>query len=113
MKPLSPIQTVASDERGRMVVNGKPFFPILMYDVPTDAASLKKFHAHGFNAVTATKMEDVPALREHGLYAAIHAGHKTDKLDAVLRRLGGGEVPVESSRVNLVLKPFETLALQR
>ncbi len=50
---LPPIQSTASDERGRITVNGKPFFPILMYDVPTDPASLQMFREHGFNTLLA------------------------------------------------------------
>jgi len=37
---LPPIQNTASDEHGRITVNGKPFFPILMYDVPTEIRAL-------------------------------------------------------------------------
>ena len=85
---LPPIETAGSDDRGRIVVNGKPFFPILMYDVPTDAESLKKFHEHGFNVLSA-RVEDAETLRQHGFYAAAHGtGPAGDKLHGVLFGIG-------------------------
>src|ERR1041384_3778259 len=75
---LPSIQTAGSDERGRITVNGKPFFPILMYDVPTDAESLKMFREHGFNTLTASKRDEIDRLLANGLYAAVHAGHKLE-----------------------------------
>ncbi len=68
---LPPIETAASDERGRITVNGRPFFPILMYDVPIDADSLRMFREHGFNVLSAGA-EDAETLRKHGFYAAAH-----------------------------------------
>lgn len=84
---LPPIQTAISDERGRIVVNGKPFFPILLYDVPTDSESLKRFHDHGFNMVTVSRAEDATAAREAGMYAAAH-GRKIDRFDSILLAIG-------------------------
>jgi len=84
---LRPIQTAGTDAQGRITVNGKPFFPILMYDTPTDPASLKMFREHGFNTLTA-KPEEAETLREHGLYTAVHTGKKVEKLDGVLFGIG-------------------------
>jgi hypothetical protein len=84
---LPPIQTAVSDERGRIVVNGQPFFPILLYDVPADPESLRKFHDHGFNMVTVSKAEDADAARVAGLYSAAH-GRKIDKFDSILLAIG-------------------------
>ena len=84
---LPPIESAATDERGRIVVNGKPFFPILLYDVPADPESLQKFHDHGFNMVTVAKTEDADAARAAGLYAAVH-GRKITKFDSVLLGIG-------------------------
>src|SRR3954464_11544182 len=84
---LPPIQTAASDQKGRIVVNGRPFFPILLYDVPTDPESLKRFHDHGFNMVTVSKDEDVEAARAAGLYSATH-GKKMTNFDGVLMGIG-------------------------
>jgi hypothetical protein len=86
-EPLPPIQTAASDEKGRIVVNGQPFFPILLYDVPTDPESLKKFHDHGFNMITVSKTEDAEAARAAGLYSATH-GKKITNFDGVLMGIG-------------------------
>src|SRR6516164_1920846 len=69
---LPPIKTAGSDERGRITVNGKPLFPILMYDVPTDDDSLKMFHEYGFNVLSAPA-EEATRLRSHGFYTAAHA----------------------------------------
>src|SRR5687768_16908637 len=70
---LPPIQSTASDEYGRLTVNGKPFFPILMYDVPTDPASLQMFREHGFNTLLGKpKVSD--KLLANGFYTAVHVG---------------------------------------
>jgi len=85
---LPSIETAGSDEWGRITVNGKPFFPILMYDVPIDADSLKMFREQGFNVLSA-RAEDGETLRNHGFYTAAHA-ISTDglKLDGVLFGVG-------------------------
>jgi hypothetical protein len=85
---LPPIKVAGSDERGRITVNDKPFFPILMYDVPVDAESLKMFRDHGFNMLS-TRVEDAELARKHGFYVAAHAG-TTDgqNLDGVLFGVG-------------------------
>ena len=70
---LPSIQSTASDKHGRITVNGKPFFPILMYDVPTDPASLKMFREHGFNTLLA-KPEVSDKLLANGFYTAVHVG---------------------------------------
>ena len=85
---LPPIQTAGSDARGRITVNGKPFFPILMYDVPIDADSLKMFREHGFNVLSA-RADDAVTLRNHGFYTAAHAiSTEGLKLDGVLFGVG-------------------------
>ena len=84
---LPPIETAISDERGRIVVNGKPFFPILLYGVPTDAESLTRIHDHGFNMVTVSKSEDADAARAAGMYAAAH-GRKIERFDSILLAIG-------------------------
>jgi hypothetical protein len=84
---LPPIQSAGTDAQGRITVNGKPFFPILMYDTPTDPASLKMFREHGFNTLTA-KPEEADTLLAHGLYTAVHTGKKVEKLDGVLFGIG-------------------------
>jgi len=85
---LPPIKTAGSDERGRITVNGKPFFPILMYDVPIDPDSLKMFREHGFNVLSAAA-EDATTLRTNGFYVAAHAiSTEGPKLDGVLFGVG-------------------------
>jgi|GEM_PF-1196842 len=84
---LPRIESAISDGEGRIVVNGKPFFPILLYDVPADPESLKKFHDHGFNMVTVAKTEEAEAARVAGLYGAAH-GKKIENFDSVLLAIG-------------------------
>lgn len=84
---LPAIQTAVSDEKGRIVVNGRPFFPILLYDVPTDPESLKKFREHGLNMITVSKNDDAEAARAAGLYSATH-GKKFTNLDGVVMGIG-------------------------
>ena len=78
---LPPIQSTASDEYGRLTVNGKPFFPILMYDVPTDPASLQMFREHGFNTLLG-KPEVSDKLLANGFYTAVHVGKRPVKKHA-------------------------------
>ncbi len=85
---LPSIQSTASDEHGRITVNGKPFFPILLYDVPTDPASLKMFREHGFNTLLG-KPEVADRLLANGFYTAVHVGKDPVKnLDGVLVGVG-------------------------
>lgn len=84
---LPPIQTAVSDEHGRIVVNGKPFFPILLYGVPGDSESLKRIHDHGFNTVSVSRPQDIEAAKAAGLYCAAH-GKKIDKTDNILLAIG-------------------------
>ena len=93
---LPPIQTAKNDERGRITVNGKPFFPILMYDVPIDPDSLKMFREHGFNTLSAPA-ENATTLRNYGFYTAAHAvSTEGVNLDGVLV----GAVPTRRSRIS-------------
>jgi hypothetical protein len=100
---LPVIQSAASDEKGRIVVNGKPLFPILLYDAPADPESLRKFHDHGFNVITVAKTEDAEAARQAGLYAAAHS-KKITNLDSVLLGIG-----IDSPVLNLKPPLLENL----
>lgn len=85
---LPPIETAGSDAFGRITVNGKPFFPIVMYDVPIDPDSLKMLREHGFNVLSA-RAEDADLLRKHGFYTAAHGISTAGlKLDGVLFGVG-------------------------
>jgi hypothetical protein len=85
---LPAIQTAGTDDRGRITVNGQPFFPILMYDVPVDVDSLRRFRAHGFNVLSAPRVEDAELLRAHGFYAAVHPAAEGQNLAGVLFGVG-------------------------
>ncbi len=84
---LPPIESAISDGHGRLIVNGSPFFPILLYDVPSDAESLKRIHDHGFNMITVAKAEEADAARAAGMYSATH-GRKIEKFDSILMAIG-------------------------
>ncbi len=85
---LPPIKTAGSDDRGRITVNGRPFFPVLMYDVPIDPDSLKMFREHGFNTLSAPA-ENATTLRTFGFYTAAHAvSTEGVNLDGVLFGVG-------------------------
>ena len=87
-KQLPSIQNAASDALGRITVNGKPFFPILMYDVPTDPVTLKMLREHGFNTLSGSP-EVADTLLANGFYTAVHAGtEQITNLDGVLFGVG-------------------------
>ena len=109
---LPPIKTAGSDERGRITVNGKPFFPILMYDVPTDSESLKMFRDHGFNILSAPA-ENATMLRKNGFYCAAHAiSSEGAVLDGVLFGVGM-DSPALYWKENLLEKSAADLAKMR
>lgn len=109
---LPPIRQAGSDAQGRITVNGKPFFPILMYDVPTDAESLKMFREHGFNTLSAG-IEDADKLLANGFYIAAHVGKKSDaKLEGVLFGVGM-DSPALYWKTNLLEQSKADLARMR
>lgn len=109
---LPAIATAGSDERGRITVNGKPFFPILMYDVPIDDDSLKMFREHGFNVLSA-RAEDAETLRMSGFYVAAHSsGTAGLNLDGVLFGVGM-DSPALAWKDDLLEKSRADLAMVR
>lgn len=68
---LPPIESVDYDAHGRFRVNGKSFFPILLYGAPTDDATLTELREFGFN-VLACRAEQCEGLPARGFYGAIH-----------------------------------------
>ena len=109
---LPVIDSAGTDERGRIVVNGKLFLPILMYDVPVDGESLNRFREHHFN-VLSCPAEDAEALRRHGLYAAAHSNGKSGlDLGGVLFGVGM-DSPALYWKENLLEKSRADLANMR
>src|SRR5687768_16057467 len=84
---LPTIESADYDAEGRFRVNGRPFFPILLYGVPTDDASLAVFRDFGFN-VLACRPEESESLPARGFYAAIHSGKKPVNAANVLLAIG-------------------------
>src|SRR5690348_9979017 len=76
---LAPIEKAGYDSEGLFRVNGKPFFPILLYDAPTDDATLAELRDFGFNTLTC-KSDEAATLRGRGFYAAVH--HAKPGVDA-------------------------------
>lgn len=84
---LLPIKTVAFDQRGGFRVNGKPFFPIALYDAPLDDRTLRELRDFGFN-VLACDARSCAALPAKGFYGASHADKKIDDLSGVFMGVG-------------------------
>jgi hypothetical protein len=84
---LPPIETVDYDQRGAFRVNGKPFFPIALYDAPLDDRTLRELRDFGFN-VLASDAKSCAALPAKGFYGAAHADNKIDNMTGVLLGLG-------------------------
>jgi hypothetical protein len=85
--PLPPITAVDYDQNGAFRVNGKPFFPIALYDAPLDDKTLRELHDFGFN-VLACDAKSCASLPAKGFYGACHADKKLDDLSGVLVGLG-------------------------
>lgn len=84
---LPPIKTVDYDQRGAFRVNGKPFFPIALYDAPLDDQTLRELRDFGFN-VLACDAKSCAALPGKGFYGACHADKKVDDLTGVFMGIG-------------------------
>src|SRR5262245_55140474 len=84
---LPPIESVRYDSAGRFWVNGKPFFPILLYGAPTDDATLAELRDFGFN-VLACRAEECDGLPDRGFYGAIHGGKVQADVANVLLGIG-------------------------
>jgi hypothetical protein len=86
-RELPPITSADYDEHGRFRVNGKPFFPILLYDAPTDPTTLADLRDFGFNTLTC-KAEATTALRGEGFYGAVHHAKPGDDASGIFLVLG-------------------------
>lgn len=84
---LPPITTVDYDPGGAFRVNGKPFFPIALYDAPLDDQTLRELRDFGFN-VLACDAKACAALPAKGFYGASHADKKIDDLTGVFMGIG-------------------------
>ncbi|MCE9591383.1 MAG: hypothetical protein K8S99_12755 [Planctomycetes bacterium] len=86
--PAPPITSVHTDDHGVLLVNNKPFFPILLYDAPLDGATLTQVVDFGFNTLTVASAREAATLPAHGLYGAVHSGAKGQDLAGVLLAVG-------------------------
>lgn len=87
-QPLPSIEKATSDDRGCILVNGKPFFPIMLYDAPMNAEALKALRAQGFNSVAVHKAEEVDLAFANGFYAIMHGTTKVEITDKILLSAG-------------------------
>jgi hypothetical protein len=79
---LPRIKTVEYDQRGAFRLNGKPFFPILLYDAPMDDQTLRELRAFGFNVLVGDA-KSCAGLPGKGFYGACHADSKLADLSGV------------------------------
>lgn len=84
---LPPIETVDYNTRGGLRVNGKPFFPIMLYDAKTDADTLAQLRDFGFNVLTCHP-ETSASLPAQGFYAAVHGRKQSGDLRSMLLAIG-------------------------
>ena len=84
---LPPIEAVDYDRTGAFRVNGKPFFPIALYDAPLDAQTLRELRDFGFNVLTCDA-KSCASLPAKGFYGACHADKRIGDLDGVLLGVG-------------------------
>ena len=84
---LPPIKVVDHAQNGAFRVNGKPFFPVALYDAPLDDQTLRELRDFGFN-VLACDAKSCAALPAKGFYGASHADKKIDNLTGVLMGVG-------------------------
>ncbi len=92
---LPPIESADYDERGVFRVNGKPFFPIALYDAPLDDQTLQELRDFRFN-VLASDAKSCPSLPARGFYGMVHADNKLDDLGGVFMGVG-----IDSPALNL------------
>lgn len=107
----APIDTADYDAHGRFRVNGKPFFPILLYDPRIDDATLAELRDFGFNTLTC-KPEDAPTIRAQGFYGAVH--HAKPGIDAAnILLVLGTDSPALYFKKNLLAQTAEANAKPR
>jgi hypothetical protein len=108
-KPLPPIKAVTYNAHGFLLVDGKPFFPILLYEAPHDDASLAKMSEMGFNVLTAPTAEEANKLPAKGFYGAIHVAKKVENASGVVI-VFSTDSPAMTYKENLVEKTKEANA---
>ena len=72
-----PGYPVSIDPKGRVMVGGKPFFPIAVYCTRAESNIIERIGKTPFNTVMAYHKVNLPMLdwcRKHGLMAMAHAG---------------------------------------
>jgi hypothetical protein len=84
------IDSVTWDERGRMMVNGKKFFPIVLYDADFEPDFYAMYRDFSFNTLHCSRADVVLNLRDSGFYAGAYFGaaSKADNLGGVLYTIG-------------------------
>ena len=92
-------------------MNEQPFFPILLYDAPTDDETLRELHSFGFNVLSCDAKTSAP-LPAKGFYGGVHhPGAKAD-LSGVLFAVGV-DSPALNFKKNLMPRLAEANAKTR
>ncbi len=88
--PPAEIDSVTWDERGRMMVNGKKFFPIFLYDADFEPDYYAVYRDFSFNTLLCARTDLVLKLRESGFYAGAYHGAagRAENLTSVLFTVG-------------------------
>jgi hypothetical protein len=110
-KELAPIRTADFERRVGFRVNGQPFFPILLYDVPTDDASLRQFHDFGFN-VLLCDAKTSSTLPAKGFYGAVHQVANPNDLSGLFLAVGF-DSPALNFKTDMLKRLAETDAKTR
>jgi hypothetical protein len=108
---LPPIKSVDYDSSGAFRVNGKPFFPIALYDAPLDDQTLRELREFGFN-VLACDAKSCPSLPAKGFYGMVHADKKMDDLTGTFLGVGA-DSPALIFRKDLIKQVAEANAKTR
>ncbi len=109
-KPADPIQKAEYTPGKGFQVNGKPFFPIMLYSAKTSPEELAEFHKQNFNVLTVNKPEDAKNAAEGGFYLAQHAYAKAPtQLQATLFGIAV-DSPNISYKKDTIAKTREDLA---
>jgi hypothetical protein len=108
---LPRIKTVDYDAHGAFRVNGKPFFPIALYNAPMDDQTLRELRDFGFNVLTGDAKSSA-SLPAKGFYSACEADKKVDDLTGVFVAIGV-DSPALVFKTNLLMQVAEANAKSR
>jgi hypothetical protein len=101
--PAEPIKSATFVPGQGFQVNGKPFFPILLYSAKTSPEELADFHKQGYNTLTLAAKADAQKAVESGFYLSQHAYPKTPPTHLDMNLFG---IAMDSPMVNFKKDPI-------